>query len=63
MNLNEVSSYEDAVDQWAAECEFELRREAYMRYCEGMLGAVRKATNAMQAMRVAIGGAYADRPR
>lgn len=60
MNLNCLEQYDDPVDQWAAEREFELREAAYWLACTGiaplMKQAVENATQAVRDFRVKLVG-------
>ena len=60
-NLNEVTYYDDPVDQWAAQLEFELRDRKYAFYREGgLIGAMNRVTQSLKKFERAFVGAQAD---
>lgn len=50
-NLNEIHQYDDAIDQWAARREFELRTRSYER---ATLGPVERSLRAIERVREAF---------
>ena len=56
MNLNEVWYYDDEVDRWAAQREFDLREERYQHAREGLLGPVLRATRSFRDLADVLGG-------
>lgn len=56
-NLDEVWHYDDPVDRWAADREYELRRERYEAWLAGgVAGAISRVTAAFWAMSAALAG-------
>lgn len=60
-NLNEITRYEDPVDQWAAEREFELRDKRYDFYRQGgLVGMMERCVESFKGFERAMIGVNAD---
>ncbi|HKN42663.1 MAG TPA: hypothetical protein VJW23_01970 [Propionibacteriaceae bacterium] len=55
-NLDEVTFYDDEVDQWAAQREFELRITRYERAKGGVMVPILQVTESLKRMHEAIVG-------
>lgn len=56
MNLNELWIYEDEIDMWAAQREFEMRERSYELARGGVITAINKAVLSFNAIREALVG-------